>query len=364
MVTLAPLWVSAASALARRSVTAVSRRVPLSVLELAIVTQEGTSADALRGATELALAADRLGFERFWVAEHHNMVSVASTSPPVLMAHLAANTERIRVGSGGIMLPNHAPLVVAEQIALIEALHPGRVDLGLGRAPGTDAYTAMALRRTEDLSAEDFPRDLLDLMGLLGDPRPDDRARLVSGGAPLWDRFAATPRAATFPQVLLLGSSGYSAQLAGLLGLRFVFAHHFDMGGTDEAAALYRRSFRPSEHLAEPHLIVSANVLVSDTEAEAERQALPGQLLIHGIRTGERIQLLSPEDAPDHRWAGVARSTRSGRIVGTPERVVEQLESLQERTGADELMISTVCHGTEARVRSMELLAESWSAAA
>jgi len=333
------------------------------VLELAIVTRDGSSADALMGATVLARAAERLGYERFWVAEHHNMASVASTSPPVLMAHLAASTERIRVGSGGVMLPNHAPLVVAEQIALIEALHPGRVDLGLGRAPGTDAHTAMALRRTQDLSADDFPRDLLDLMGLLGDPRPDARTSLVSGGAPLWDRFAATPRAASSPQVLLLGSSGYSAQLAGLLGLRFVFAHHFDMGGTDQAAALYRQSFRPSEHLAEPHLIVSANVLVADTEQEAVRQALPGQLLIHGIRTGERIQLVSPEEAPDHRWAGVARTTRSGRIVGIPEQAVDQLEALQERTEADELMISTVCYRTDARVRSLELLAESWSAA-
>lgn len=340
----------------------MTTRVPLSVLELAIVTQEGTSADALRGATDLARAADRLGYERFWVAEHHNMVSVASTSPPVLMAHLAANTQRIRVGSGGVMLPNHAPLVVAEQIALIEALHPGRVDLGLGRAPGTDAYTAMALRRTEDLSAEDFPRDLLDLMGLLGDPRPEERERLVSSGAPLWERFVATPQAATYPQVLLLGSSGYSAQLAGLLGLRFVFAHHFDMGGTDEAAALYRRSFRPSADLAEPHLIVSANVLVADTEAEAVRQALPGQLLVHGIRTGERIRLLSPDDAPQHRWAGVAATTRSNRIVGTPEQAVDQLEALRTRTDADELMISTVCHETDARVRSLELLADAWGA--
>ena len=160
----------------------MSARVPLSVLELAVVTEEGTSGDALRGATEVAQAADRLGYERFWVAEHHNMTSIASTNPPVLMAHLAARTERIRVGSGGVMLPNHAPLVVAEQIATIEALHPGRVDLGIGRAPGTDPYTAMALRRSDDLSAEDFPRDLLDLMGLLGDPRPDARAELVRSG--------------------------------------------------------------------------------------------------------------------------------------------------------------------------------------
>ena len=328
------------------------------MLELAIVTAEGTTRDALLGATELAQAADRLGYERFWVAEHHNMTSVASTNPPVLMAHLAARTERIRVGSGGVMLPNHAPLVVAEQIAAIEALHPGRVDLGIGRAPGTDPYTAMALRRTEDLSAEDFPRDLLDLMGLLGDPRPEARRELVTGGRPLWERFAATPLADSHPQILLLGSSGYSAQLAGLLGLRFVFAHHFDMGGTDEAADLYRRSFRPSAELSEPHLIVSANVLVAETEEEAERQSLPGQLLIHGIRTGERIRLVSPDEAADHRWAGVARTTRSNRIVGTPDQAVERLDELAARTGADELMLTTMVYDVADRVRSFELIAE------
>jgi luciferase family oxidoreductase group 1 len=244
--------------------TPTSGRPPLSVLELAIVNADGSSGDALRGATEVARAADRLGYERYWVAEHHNMPSVASTTPPVLMAHLAASTERIRVGSGGIMLPNHAPLVVAEQVAALEALHPGRIDLGLGRAPGTDPHTAMALRRTDDLGAEDFPRDLLDLMGLLGDPRPERR-----GDGALWERFRATPMPTSSPQVLLLGSSGYSAQLAGLLGLPFVFAHHFDTGGTLQAAELYRRSFEPSAVLDRPHLIVTANVIVADTEEEA-----------------------------------------------------------------------------------------------
>ena len=334
--------------------------VPLSVLELAVLTEDGTSADALAGATEVARAADRAGFLRFWVAEHHNLPSVASTTPPVLMAHLAAVTDRIRVGSGGVMLPNHAPLVVAEQIAAIEALHPGRVDLGIGRAPGTDPYTAMALRRSADLSAEDFPRDLLELMGLLGDPRPDAWGELVGGDRPLWDRFAATPRAVSHPQILLLGSSGYSARLAGLLGLRFAFAHHFDMGGTDQAVELYRRSFRPSADLTAPHLIVTANVLVADTAAEAERQALPGQLLVHGIRTGERIRLVDPDEAPRHRWADVARAARTNRIVGPPERAASQLAALAERTGADELMVSSVAHDTSVRVRSLELLLEAF----
>src|SRR5829696_4749036 len=204
-------------------------RPPLSVLDLAVVNEGGTSAEALAATTDLARRADELGYARFWVAEHHNMALVASTTPPVLMAHLAAMTGRIRIGSGGIMLPNHAPLVVAEHVAALEALHPGRIDLG--RAPGTDQETAVALRRSANLlGAEDFPRDLLDLMGLLGD---------VRGEGGLWERFSATPVATSSPQILLLGSSGYSAQLAGRLGLPFVFAHHFDQGGTLEALDLY-----------------------------------------------------------------------------------------------------------------------------
>ncbi len=330
-------------------------RPPLSVLELAIVNRGGSTAAALAGATEVARAADRLGYERFWVAEHHNMPSVASTTPPVLMAHLAGATDRIRVGSGGVMLPNHAPLVVAEQVAALEALHPGRIDLGIGRAPGTDPRTAMALRRTEDLGAEDFPRDLLDLMGLLGDPRPEQR-----GDGALWEHFRATPVATTSPQVLLLGSSGYSAQLAGLLGLRFVFAHHFDTGGTLQAAELYRTAFRPSDELAEPHLIVTANVLAAETEEEAARQALPGQIMTYGIRTGRFEPMLSPEEAADHPHAGAARHQPSNRVVGTATQVVDRLDDLLLQTGADELMVSTVAHSTDVRVAGLELLADAW----
>ena len=214
-----------------------SALLPLSVLELATVGSGQSSAEALAATTQVAQAAERLGYSRLWVAEHHNMPAVASTSPPVLIAHLAARTERIRIGSGGVMLPNHAPLVVAEQFAMLEALHPGRIDLGIGRAPGTDQQTALALRRDPAaLSAEDFPQHLLDLLGLLGDER-------VDGG--LAERFVATPAARSAPEVVLLGSSGFSAQLAGALGLPFNYAHHF---GTHAQAAveLYRDSFRPS----------------------------------------------------------------------------------------------------------------------
>jgi luciferase family oxidoreductase group 1 len=253
-------------------------RPPLSVLDLAVVHEGGTTASAFAATTDLARHAEALGYQRFWVAEHHNMPSVASTTPPVLMAHLAASTTRIRIGSGGIMLPNHPPLVVAEHIAALEALHPGRIDLGIGRAPGTDRATAAALRRSADaLGAEDFPRDLIDLMGLLGDVRAEHG---------LWEQFSATPVPSTIPQVLLLGSSGYSAQLAGMLGLPFAFAHHFDTGGTLQALDLYREAFRPSPMRDTPHAIVTANVLVAPTDEEAEFEAGPGRLMIHAIRTG------------------------------------------------------------------------------
>jgi len=215
------------------------RRVRRSVLDLAVVPEGATSAAALADTTALAQRAEELGFDRFWVAEHHNFPTIASTSPPVLMAHLAASTSKIRIGSGGVMLPNHPALVVAEQFAMLEALHPGRIDLGVGRAPGTDPATAAALRRSPSgLGAEDFPNELIDVMGMLGDRRRERGA---------WDRFKATPGLDSCPEIVLLGSSDFSAQLAGMLGLRYAFAHHFDVGtaiSTLDAVALYRESRR------------------------------------------------------------------------------------------------------------------------
>ncbi|MEY2566782.1 MAG: hypothetical protein QOE35_1311 [Actinomycetota bacterium] len=332
-------------------------RPPLSVLDLAIVTAGGTTAEALARSTALARRAEALGYRRFWVAEHHNMPSVASTTPPVLMAHLAASTSTIRVGSGGIMLPNHPALVVAEHIAALEALHPGRIDLGIGRAPGTDPATAAALRRSVDaLGAEDFPRDLLDLMGLLGDQRDEFR-----GPGALWKRFSATPVATSSPLILLLGSSGYSAQLAGLLGLPFAFAHHFDTGGTLEAVELYRRAFQPSPVLDEPRVMVTANVLVAPTDTEARWEAGPGRVMVQGIRSGRFEPLVSPEVAAAHPAMPAARAMPSQRIVGTPVHAVERLDELVAATDADELMVSTVAHGLDARLRSLELLADAWS---
>ncbi len=326
--------------------------VPLSVLDLSVVNDGQDSSGALGTTAALAQAADRLGYLRFWVAEHHNMPSVACAAPTVLMAHLAATTERIRVGSGGVMLPNHAPLVVAEQFALLEALHPGRVDVGIGRAPGTDQATASAVRRTADLlGAEDFPRDLLDLMGLLGDPR---------GDIGLWQHFRATPAATTYPPVFLLGSSGYSAQLAAHLGLPFGFAHHFDMGGALQATELYHQLFQPSAVLDRPYMLITANVLLADTQEEADWHAAPGRLTALGRRTGRFIRLPSPADAAVHPDREQAYRLPSSRVVGDPATVVPELQALVARTGADELMVTSVAYDLDARVRSLELLAEHW----
>ena len=326
--------------------------VPLSALDLAMVVEGATSADALRDTTILARAAESFGYQRFWVAEHHNMPSVASTSPAVLMAHVAAHTERIKVGSGGVMLPNHAPFVIAEQFAMLEALHPGRVDLGIGRAPGTDQATAAALRRSpDDLGAEDFPRHLIDLMGMLGDRRS------ASG---VWDRLRPTPVSTSSPSIVLLGSSGYSAQLAGLLGLPFAFAHHFDMGGVFQAVTLYREAFEPSPILDEPHLIVTANALAADTDEEAQFQAGPGRIMMLARQTGRFLPITSPDVAAQDPNLELARTLPSTRVVGDPSFVIEQLVDLVHRTGADELMLSTVAFDVAARSRSLELIAGAW----
>jgi luciferase family oxidoreductase group 1 len=236
---------------------------------------------------------------------------------------------------------------------MLEALHPGRIDLGIGRAPGTDQATAVALRRDpRSLGAEDFPSELLDLMGLLGDRRRDHGA---------WDRFRATPTLATSPEVVLLGSSGFSAQLAGLLGLRYAFAHHFDVGtavSTLDAVELYRASFRPSPALAEPYTIVTAGVMAADTAEAAAYEAAPAQLAILALRTGRRMALLSPDEAARHPDLPTARALPSNRIVGGPDDVAARLVDLAARTGADELMVSTMAHGLPARVRTLEIVAD------
>jgi luciferase family oxidoreductase group 1 len=321
--------------------------VPLSILELAPVMAGRHHAEALAYTTEVARHAEQWGYRRIWVAEHHNMPAIASSSPAVLIAHLAAATSTIRVGSGGVMLPNHAPLVVAEQFGTLASLHPGRIDLGVGRAPGTDQRTALALRRTpEGLSAENFPAEFADLVRMLaGDPA----------------RLTAVPAAEQLPEIWLLGSSGFSAQLAGQLGLPFSFAHHFAAANTEPALELYRRSFRPSQWLDRPYAMVAVNAVCADTDERAEALARPGQLSFLRLRQGRPIALPSIEDAAAYEFSNAEREfvaqRRVGQALGSPATVRAQLHDLLERTGADELMLTNQVYDIKDRLRSYELIA-------
>jgi luciferase family oxidoreductase group 1 len=328
--------------------------VPLSVLDLAPVPAGGNPAGALRATTELASRAERLGFRRFWVAEHHNMPGIASSAPPVLIGHIADATSRIRVGSGGVMLPNHASLVVAEQFGMLEALHPGRIDLGIGRAPGTDQVTAAALRRSaEALSEDDFPNQLLDLLGFFTGVWPD--------GHP-FAQITAVPGRGQQPAVWLLGSSGYSAQVAGLLGLPFAFAHHFSAANTLPALALYRSHFRPSAALHRPHAMVAAAVICADTDERARWLAGSAALSFLRLRAGRPGPLPSPEEAAAYPYTEAERAAIADRqassIVGSPQTVSRGIAELLEATAADELMITTMTHDPADRLRSLDLVAD------
>jgi luciferase family oxidoreductase group 1 len=322
--------------------------VPLSVLELSPVAKAANGREALQHTTTLAQRVEELGYKRFWVAEHHNMPGIASSSPAVLIAHLAAATSTIRVGSGGVMLPNHAPLVIAEQFGMLEALHPGRIDLGIGRAPGADQRTALALRRTvEGLSAEDFPNELFEVIGMLdSDP----------------ERLAAVPHPDSPPQIWLLGSSGYSAQLAGYLGLPFSFAHHFSGRHTDAALALYRNNFQPSRWLDKPHTMIGVNAVCADTDERAEYLAKPGILSFLRLRAGSPAAMDSPEVAAQYEFNALERDfvvdRRYGQALGSPDTVRRQLRKLVERTQVDELMITNQVYDIDDRIHSYELIAK------
>ncbi len=324
----------------------------LSVLDLATVAQHATAADALADTTRLARVVESLGYHRLWVAEHHGMPSVASSAPAVLVGHLADATTTLRVGAGGVMLPNHAPLVVAEQFATLEALHPGRIDLGLGRAPGTDPSTARALRRSADLGAEHFPEDVVELINYL----------VPSDGPPTVP--APVPGRGYLPQMWLLGSSTFSAQLAGLLGLPFSFAFHFAPALVDEAVALYRKNFRQTGLLAAPHVMVAVSTLCADTDDEARYLSGPAALAMLHLRTGRPSPVVSPEEAAAYRYTSqeqllVERITAE-HVIGDPTSVKKALDALVERTGADELMLSTRAHDLATRTRSLTLVATQW----
>ncbi|WP_308404057.1 LLM class flavin-dependent oxidoreductase [Streptomyces sp. SKN60] len=335
--------------------------VPLSVLDLVTVGEGRTASQALATSVEISRLAERRGYHRHWVAEHHSMPGVASSSPAVILAHLAAHTRRIRLGSGGVMLPNHAPLVIAEQFGTLEALAPGRVDLGLGRAPGTDGATAAALRRTQTLGegADDFPEQLSELTRFLDDTFPDGHpyARIHAVPGPVQGPKGRPP-------IWLLGSSGFSARLAGLLGLPFAFAHHFSARNTIPALDLYRESFRPSAVLDAPYALIGVAALAADEAKEAHRQVLTGALSMLRLRTGRPGLVPTPEQAEAYAFAPAEREFVDGWLAnivyGTPDEVRDGLDALQKRTGADELMITANAHSGDARLRSYELIADAY----
>lgn len=328
-------------------------QMPLSVLDLATVSSGSTEREALHRSVALAQHVEALGYGRIWVAEHHGMPAVASSATDVVMAHLAAATSTIRVGSGGVMLPNHAPLVVAERFATLEAFHPGRIDLGLGRAPGTDHRTAWALRRDHQAPQGDrFVAEVQELMAFFdGDFPPGHDLHGLQ----------AVPGAGLRPPVWLLGSSTFSAQVAALLGQRFAFAYHFAPGHLDEALALYRARFTPSADLAAPYAMVAVTVVCADTEAQARRMALSGALSMVRLRNNDLRPLPSPEEAEAHDWdlmeRDVADQVMRTWVIGTPEQCVAGLRSLQQRTAADELMIAGHVWDAEAHRHSLALLA-------
>ena len=345
----------------------------LSVLDLVPVRSDQSTSDALAATASLARVADELGYTRYWVAEHHNMPAVAATSPPVVLSYLAAQTSRIRLGSGGVMLPNHAPLAVAEQFALLEAAAPGRIDLGVGRAPGSDPVTSVALRGPAGCTDEDihrFPEYLDDVVALMS----PGGVKVSFEGRNLLDQnyiLKATPAAVSPPELWLLGSSMYSAHLAAAKGLPYVFAHHFSGQGTEEALAAYRSEFRPSEFADAPKTFMTVNACVAQTRAEAEALIRPNLHMMAWLRTGEplraldlvedseRIQLTAAQHAIVE--AGLARA-----IVGTPTEAATQIQELATYFGVDEVMVSPVAsarRGTDpatapGRETTLQLLAQ------
>lgn len=323
---------------------------PLSVLDLAPVPSGSTAGEALGHSVEVAQLAERLGYRRVWVAEHHNMPGIASSSPPVLIAHLAASTSTIRIGAGGVMLPNHSALVVAEQFGMLEALHPRRIDLGLGRAPGTDPVTAAALRRSPGRAggADDFGDQLRDLFAYFEGSHPT---------------ITAVPGRGHRPAMWLLGSSDFSAQAAGALGLPFSFAHHFASQNTLAALDVYRASFRPSPWLEQPYAMIGVPVICADDTDHAEFLAGPSAFSFTRLRQGRPTQLPTPEEVAAYDFTPMERELirqwHAPLVLGSPAEVRDQLVALAERTRVDEMMISTMVHGHHDRLRSYELVADA-----
>jgi luciferase family oxidoreductase group 1 len=331
--------------------------IPLSVLDLSPIAAGSSGAQALRNSLDLARLADRLGFARYWVAEHHNMPAIASSAPDIMIGQIAAVTERIRVGAGGVMLPNHAPLMVAERFKVLEALYPGRIDLGLGRAPGTDPATSYALRRRQGISEED---DFLE--------RFNELMLLETRGFPPGHPFhtvRAMPADVALPPIYLLGSSDYSARLAGQIGAAFAFAHHFANFDAAEAMRLYHNNFRPSPSHDKPYAILATHVVCADTDQQAEQLAQTVDLNIVRRAKGEYLPLASPEDAAAYDYSPVDKAriaqNRARLSVGAPATVKDRLAPLLAATQANELMVTTMIFSHGARKHSYELLAQAFA---
>jgi luciferase family oxidoreductase group 1 len=323
--------------------------IPFSVLDLSPIVQGATAADAFRNSLELAQHAERLGFHRYWLAEHHNMPGIASAATSVVIAHIAGGTKSIRVGSGGVMLPNHAPLLIAEQFGTLASLFPDRIDLGLGRAPGTDMQTARALRRDPVGSVDDFPRDVRELQHYFEPAQPGQKIRAIPGNGlkvPLW----------------LLGSSTFSAELAADMGLPFAFASHFAPAEMRNALYIYRSSFRPSAQLERPYAMLAVNAIAADDDAEARRNFTSLQQAFCNLHRGTPSQIPPPIDDIETYWtpmekAGVSRSLACS-VVGSPETVERGLRDFIETHRPDELMVTAHMFDQQARLRSFELIAE------
>jgi luciferase family oxidoreductase group 1 len=322
--------------------------IPFSILDLAPIVQGGDAGAALRSSLDLARLGEELGYRRYWLAEHHNMPGIASAATSIVIAHVAGGTSTIRVGAGGIMLPNHAPLVIAEQFGTLDALFPGRIDLGLGRAPGTDPLTARALRRTLTGDVDDFPDDVVELMTYFRPAREGQAVRAVPGaGAKI--------------ETWILGSSLYGAQLAAALGLPYAFASHFAPGQLMQAIEVYRDRFRPSEHLAKPYLMLGANVIAAGTDEEGRLLLTSLEQAFVALRRGRPAQLPPPLEGFGGKLAPHERATLdavlSCSFVGSRETVRSGIEAFLARTGADELIIAAQIHDHAARRRSYEIVA-------
>ncbi|MBV9960441.1 MAG: LLM class flavin-dependent oxidoreductase [Acidobacteria bacterium] len=323
--------------------------IPFSVLDLAPVKAGGSIQESFRETLDLARHAEELGYRRFWLAEHHSMPGIASAATAVLIGYVAGGTETIRVGSGGVMLPNHAPLIIAEQFGTLESLYPDRIDLGIGRAPGTDQITMRALRRHLAQAADDFPEDVAELLSYFAPAREGQRVRAVPGAGlkvPVW----------------LLGSSLYSAQFAALLGLPFAFASHFAPDYLMDALSLYRREFRASESLRDPYVMPCINVIAADTDAEAERLFTSLQQSFVNLRRGQTGFMQPPVETMEGRWSEVERIGVEHMLrysmVGSPETLGRRLESFVDETQANEIMLTAQIFDHSARLRSLELAAQ------